>query len=148
MELNSVREIIIELKAVKNERHLSITEILELVRSNGDYLSETTIRRVFADDSEQSECFSYDKTLRPIAKALLFARTKEEPNAATIAESDGLKAIIRFKNHEIDNLHEQLERLHTEYDRRITFLLSQIEKKDRRMDQKDEIIQKLMDKCL
>lgn len=31
---------------------------------------------------------------------------------------------------------------------RVEFLLSQIEKKDRRMDEKDEIIRKLMEKVL
>ena len=148
MELNSVREIIVELKAVKKEKHLSISDILDLIRDNGDYLSETTVRRVFADNSEESECFSYDKTLRPIAKALLLTWNQHEEDITTAAESESLKAIIRFLNHEIDILREQLEFLRAEHDRRIIFLLSQIEKKDRRMDQKDEIIQRFMDKCI
>lgn len=148
MELNSVQEIIEELKAIRLERNLSISDILELVRNSGEYISETTIRRVFAEDSEINECFSYDKTLRPIAKALLFAKPDKEELETSIAEVDGLKAIIRFKNNELQLLQDQMENMRKEFDRRIAFLLSQIEKKDRRMDRKDEIIQKLMDKCL
>ena len=35
-----------------------------------------------------------------------------------------------------------------EYEKRMAFLRDQIELKDQRMDRKDEIISKLMEKCL
>ena len=59
-------------------------------------------------------------------------------------ELDGYKAVIRVQNEELDRLIELKEHLED----RITFLLDQIALKDKRMDQKDEIIQRLMDKFL
>ena len=52
--------------------------------------------------------------------------------------------MIHVKNKEISRLHELKEHL----EQRITFLLEQIEKKDRCMDEKDETIRRLMDKVL
>ena len=59
-------------------------------------------------------------------------------------EIDGLKAVIHVQNEEIARLHEIKEHL----ENRVTFLLEQIEKKDRRMDEKDAIISRFMDKYL
>ena len=67
------------------------------------------------------------------------------PNDSPYAkEIDGLKAVIHVQNEEIARLHDMKEHLES----RITFLLEQIDKKDRRMDEKDAIIKKLMEKCL
>ena len=66
------------------------------------------------------------------------------PDSPYSKEIDGLKAVIHVQNEEIARLHEIKEHLES----RITFLLEQIERKDRRMDEKDEIIRRLMEKCL
>ena len=144
MELTATREIITRLKAVKTEYELTIPRIKDMIESNGDFISLSTLRRVFADGSE-TDAFSYERTLAPIAKALLFQENRDGSNPA--AEEDrleGLKSIILLKNEEIAKLKDLVEHL----EGRVEFLLSQIEKKDRRMDEKDEIIRKLMEKCL
>lgn len=144
MELTATREIISRLKAVKAEYELTIPRIKDMIESNGDFISLSTLRRVFADGSE-NDTFSYERTLAPIAKALLFQDSDGEKSDAV--EEDrvaGLKTVILLKNEEIARLKDVVEHL----EGRIEFLLSQIEKKDRRMDERDEIIKKLMEKVL
>lgn len=109
-------------------------------------MSLTTLRRVFADNSElNADAFNYETTLLPIAEVLLDAEDVPTPeNSPYTAEITALKSVIHVQNEEIARLHDLKEHLEA----RVTFLLEKIEKKDRRMDEKDEIIRKLMEKCL
>ena len=143
MEHTSAQDLIVKLKEVKKRDEITYPRIMERMQKNGDFISLTTLRRVFADGSEMNaNSFNYENTLLPIAEAILDA--DEVPLAEHSPEIDALKAVIHVQNEEIVKLHEMKEHLES----RITFLLEQIEKKDRRMDEKDEIIRKLMDKCL
>ena len=116
------------------------------MEKNGKVVSLTTLRRVFAEGSENNaNNFSYENTLLPIAEVLLNVEDLPTPASSPYAaEIDGLKSVIHVQNEEIARLHELKEHL----ENRITFLLEQIERKDRRMDEKDEIIRKLMERCL
>ena len=148
-DLTNTQEVILKLKAVKKENELSLPRIMDMVEANGDYLSMTTLRRVFAANSEKDDSFSYDKTIRPIARAMLFhAEHAAGDESSAVAEFEGLKAVIRLKNEEIDRLRSYLESIKEDHARRVAFLMDQIEKKDKRMDEKDSIIHKLMDKVL
>lgn len=145
---SDTQEIIVQLKAVKEERHLTIPEIKKMVDATGTIIAETTIRRVFRDGSEKNDGFNYSNTLKPIAQALLVT---DEPDADTKA----FLAINDFKDRQIEELmrqkdamKEQYEKRCKEYETRMAFLRNQIEKKDDRMDQKDRIIEKLLDQVL
>ena len=146
MELTRAQELIIRLKKVKIEHELTYPRIMERIEANGQYVSLTTLRRVFADGSEyNANEFKYETTLLPIAEALLSADDVPTPDDSPYAkEIDGLKAIIRIQAEELSRNVELREHL----EKRIAFLLDQIERKDRRMDEKDELIRKLMDKIL
>lgn len=146
MELTRAQELIRQLKEIKSKNEITYPRIMERMEKNGKVVSLTTLRRVFADGSEMNaDAFNYETTLMPIAEVLLNAEdVPTPPNSPYAAEIDGLKAVIHVQNEEIARLHEMKEHL----EKRITFLLEQIEKKDRRMDEKDEIIRKLMEKCL
>lgn len=149
MNLTNTQEVILRLKAIKKENELTLPRIMDMIEANGDYLSMTTLRRVFAANSEQDDSFSYDKTIRPIARALLFQDEYDgEESVSPSMEIEGLKAVIRLKNEEIDLMKEQIEAIKEVYERRVAFLLDQIDKKDKRMDEKDKLIQKLMEKVL
>ena len=144
MELSVSQKLIKELKEIKKANEITFPRIIERMEKNGKCVSLTTLRRVFADGSEDNAGnFSYENTLMPIAEVLLDVEnmSTSEPNSK---ELDGLKAVIHVQNEELVRLHEIKEHL----ENRITFLLEQIEKKDRRMDEKDAIIMRLMDKCL
>lgn len=146
MELTRAQELIRQLKEIKAKNEITYPRIIERMEKNGKVVSLTTLRRVFADGSElNADAFNYESTLLPIAEVLLNAEDVPTPaNSPCAAEIDALKAVIHVQNEEIARLHEIKEHLES----RITFLIEQIAKKDRRMDEKDEIIKKLMEKCL
>ena len=146
MELSDKQELIRQLKAAKTRNEVTFPRILERMEKNGKFVSLTTLRRVFADGSESNAAsFNLENTLMPIAEVLLEAEDVPTPeNSPYAAEIQGLKAVIHVQNEEIARLHELKEHLED----RITFLISQIELKDKRMDEKDEIIRRLMDKVL
>ena len=146
MELTRAQELIKQLKEIKAKNEITYPRIIERMEKNGKVVSLTTLRRVFADGSEMNaDAFNYETTLMPIAEVLLNAEDVPTPESSPYAlEIDGLKSVIHVQNEEIARLHEMKEHL----ENRITFLLEQIEKKDRRMDEKDEIIRRLMDKVL
>ncbi len=167
MELSEIQEIILRLKAVRNSdpEEYSIKNMLQALKERKADVSETTLRRIFADHSETEDSFSY-KSIKPVAELLI----KEEPEAVsssqhvTVAHAkiDLLLAVIEGKNGiierqsdkigkltaQVEKLVEQMRTIREMDDRRIDFLRDQIEKKDRRMDEKDEIIKRLMDKVL
>ena len=143
MEHTSSADLIRRLKEVKEQNEITLPRIMDRMEENGDFLSMSTLRRVFANGSEAVN-FDYENTLMPIARALLNVEdipTSQVPDAKDIY---ALKAVIRLQGEELAKAHELKEHL----EKRIDFLTSQIEIKDRRMDEKDEIIRRLMDKCL
>lgn len=146
MEHTRAQELITKLKEVKKANEITYPRIMERIEKNNKFVSLTTLRRVFADNSENNaDSFNYENTLLPIAEALLNVEDLPTPADSPHAkEIDGLKAVIHVQNEEIARLHELKEHLED----RITFLLEQIERKDRRMDEKDETIKRLMDKLL
>ena len=148
MDLTNTQDIISKLKEVKKQNELTLPRILDMIEANGDYLSMTTLRRVFAANSEQEDSFNYEKTIRPIANVLLFQDDYTPEGTTPNIESDALKAVLRLKNDEIEYLKQQIEIMKRVYDKRIDFLIDQIGKKDKRMDEKDELINKLMEKVL
>ena len=50
--MTNTKDIIVKLKEVRDEKGLSYTDILDLMEKNGDYLSKSTLSRVFAEGSE------------------------------------------------------------------------------------------------
>ena len=145
MELTKAQELIRQMKTIKESNEITYPRIIERMEKNGRVVSLTTLRRVFAEGSEANAAnFSYENTLMPIAEVLLNVEDVPTPEDAPNAQQiEALKAVVHCQNEEIARLHELKEHL----ENRISFLLEQIEKKDRRMDEKDEIIRKLMDKC-
>lgn len=77
------RKIILKLKEIKQERNLTINDILSMIHANGDYLSQTSVSRVFRKGSEDKS-FNYKATLVPIQKALLGKNTTIEKKETTI----------------------------------------------------------------
>ena len=146
VEHTKAYELVKQLKETKARNEITYPRIMERMEKNGKFLSLTTLRCVFADGSENSaNSFSYENTLLPIAEALLDVEdVPTDANSPYAKEIDGLKAVIHVQNEEIARLHEMKEHL----ENRITFLLEQIEKKDRRMDEKDEMIRRLMDEII
>ena len=156
--MNNSKEIILKLKEVRIEKGLSLNDIVELVEKNGDYISRSSVQRVFADGSEDA-AFKYEETIRPIANALLdIDRIEIEDDLDTQA----LKTLLQYKNQRIKELeaqldkdkikyHEKLDKEREQSRKSIEFLKEQIAYKDKRMDllldsikQKDERFNELL----
>ena len=148
MEQFDTQEIIIQLKAVKEERHLTIPEIKKMVDATGTILAETTIRRVFKDGSEKNDGFNYATTLKPIAQALLVTDNADADTKAFLAINDYKDRQIAELERQKEVVREQFEARCREYETRMAFLRNQIELKDTRMDRKDAIIEKLLEQVL
>lgn len=139
--MNNSKELILKLKAVKEEKGLSLNNIVELVEKNGDFISRSSIQRVFADGSEDTT-FRYDETIRPIAKALLDIENIEEDDTL---DTQTMKTLLKYKIDRINELeqlldkekiksHEKLDKEREQSRRSIEFLKKQIELKDKRID--------------
>ena len=142
MPMIDQREIILKLKEAKIERNLSINDIVNLT---GNYLSKTTVQRVFADGSENTS-FRYEDTIRPLVKALLDIDTIEDSDDM---DTKALKSLLKLKNQRIEELetllqeekiksHEKMEKERKHYESHIALLNEQIAIKDKRMDAQAE----------
>ena len=160
--MNNSKEIIIKLKEVRLEKGLSLNDIVDLVEQNGDFISRSSVQRVFADGSEDAT-FKYDETIRPIANALLdIDRIETEDDLDTQA----LKILLQYKNQRIKELelqldkeklkyHEKLDKERDQSRKSIEFLKEQVAYKDKRMDllldsvkEKDARFNELLDHIL
>lgn len=146
--MTNTKDIIVKLKEVRDEKGLSYNDILELMEKNGDFLSKSTISRVFADGSEEMS-FRYEETIRPIANALLDIETIEDTDNMDVK---AMKSLLKYKIQVIEDLERQIEQLETALDkekirscekleeererhrRSIDFLKEQVAYKDKRMD--------------
>lgn len=146
--MTNTKEIILKLKEVREEKKLSYNDILALMERNGDFVSKSTLSRIFSEGSEDTN-FDYENTIRPIAKALLDMETIEDDDTMDI---QAMKSLLKYKIKRIEELekqnqallisldkekikhHEKLDKIREEYERKIVFLKEQITLKDKRMD--------------
>lgn len=167
--MTNTKDIILKLKEVREEKNLSFGDILDLMEKNNDYLSKSTISRVFAEGSEE-QSFRYEETIRPIAKALL---DMENIEADDNMDTRALKTLLKYKIERIEELEQQIEQLRSTLDkekikyhekmdsereawgRSIDFLKEQISYKDQRMDflldavkEKDKLHKEMLEKIL
>lgn len=153
--MTNTKDIILRLKDVRNERGYSYGDILDLLERNGDFLSKSTISRVFQDGSEELS-FRYEETIRPIAKALLDIETIEEDDDLDV---QAMKSLLQYKINRIEELEQQIEQLEVSFDKErlkfhekmeqerarfnksIEFLKNQVSLKDKRIDVLLEAVQ-------
>ena len=147
--MTNTKDIIIQLKKVREDKGLSYNDILDLMEQNGEYLSKSTLSRVFSEGSEEIS-FRYEETIRPIANVLLDIENIEENDDQEVR---GLKMVLQYKKEVIAELqkkvtiletdlanekvkyHERLDAEREQHQKRIDFLINQIDLKDKRMDQ-------------
>ena len=163
------RDIIIQLKQVREEKGLSYNDILTLVRDNNGDVSRSSIQRVFAEGSEE-ETFKFEETIKPIADALLDINSFEDDDDL---DTKAMKSLLQYKSQRIIELerhikvlegdiakiklsnHERMDKERERWSRSIDFLKHQIELKDERMDKlleavfnKDKLYNELLEKTL
>lgn len=148
-----LKEIILQLKQIRYERELSVQDVHDMVVEAGFATSFSSVRRVFADGSENHN-FRYQDTIKPIAQVLIGVTEEAEPLNA--AEADALKNIALLKDAMITDLQKEneslsarvaeLERDTNLYRERIDWLVDQSRKKDEQIARKDDYIDRLAKK--
>ena len=146
--MTNSKDVILQLKQFREEKGLSYGDILKMMEANGDYLSKSTLSRVFAEGSDE-ESFKYEETIRPIANALLDIETIEDTDDMDVR---AMKSLLKYKIERIEELENQIRDLETALDkqkiranekleqererfnRSIEFLKEQVSLKDKRMD--------------
>lgn len=140
--MTNSRDVILKLKKVREEKELSYGDILDLMEKNGDYLSKSTLSRVFAEGSEDIK-FRYEDTIRPIAKALLDIENIEEDDELDV---QAMKSLLKLKMQRIEELerqldkeknkyHDKIEKEREQFRKSLDFLKEQVSYKDRRIDE-------------
>ena len=165
----NTRDLILQLKQVKEERNLSLDVIEKMTEENGEHVSKSTLSRLFAEGSEEIT-FRYEATIKPVVNALLDVNTIEEDDSTDIKT---MKTILKFKLERIEELEEKIRDLETSLDKQkikaneklehereqsqksIEFLKEQIAYKDKRMDlllssvqEKDLLHKEMLEKIL
>ena len=163
------RDLILKLKEVREEKGYSLTDIMKLVEDNGDFISKSTLARVFAEGSEDVT-FRYEATIKPIANALLDIGTIEDTDNM---DTQAMKLLLKYKSDRIQELERQVQELESDLDkqkiksneklekeresfsRSIEFLKEQVTLKDKRMDlllnavsEKDKLHKDMLEKLL
>ena len=122
-------DLILRMKAIKEEQHLSAQDIERMLDAAGYHVSQNSIRKVFADGSENKN-FRFHDTIQPISRVLFGIYGSDTDDS----EVEGLKAAIHVKDELITKLESELARVKTDTGGRIEYLKHQIELKDQRID--------------
>lgn len=151
MELIDNRELILELKKARKEKDITLPRLSEMLKAQKKDVAMTTLKRVFKEGSEDNDSFKYASTLKPIAELLLDEENDgTSPNDLEVirlqSELKVKEDTIATLNNQIDSLIAQIELLRAEDAKQIEFLHEQIKLKDKRMDTKDDLIQRVMDR--
>ena len=138
------REVIRNLKLVRDEQGLSVQRITDMLEERGTPVSLATVRRVFDEGSEERN-FRYEDSIKPIADLLLDIQSKSTPSGADAAELEALRALVRYKNSYIaeleaaaSNVDAKVQAAKDEAQRKIDFLREQIAFKEEQMKAKDQ----------
>ena len=151
MELEKIKKTtIVKLKKIKDEQDLSIPKIMDLIEERGQFVSEGTLKKIFAEGSEEKN-FRYQDTLAPLADVLLDIYGDQ----SGIDDIESLREIIREKNKQIEFLMVKMEEqkdVYAErkamYESRISDLNAQFERLSVSVERKEVMIEKLLDAYL
>lgn len=80
-------DLILRMKTIKEEQHLSTQDIERMLDAAGYHVSQNSIRKVFADGSENKN-FRFHDTIQPISRVLFGIYGSDTDDS----EVEGLKA--------------------------------------------------------
>lgn len=119
--MNRIAEnIILKLREAKEVKGLSYQDISDITEENGEYVSVSSVKRVFAKDSDVSN-FRYNQTIRPIIRAVLgldeeTAEPTDDPNQPEeyYTTIEAMKAVLDYKHQQLVDSAKEIERLKAE----------------------------------
>ena len=151
MEIEKLkRKTIKRLKEIKAEQNLSIQKIMDIMEERGQYVSEPTLKKIFADGSENQN-FRYQDSIAPIADVLLDLYGEDSGTE----DAESLRRIIREKNKLIEFLMMKLDEKEKEfedrkelYEERKANYEKTISRFETQVARKDDLIERLLNKYL
>lgn len=150
MPMQKSRDLILALKKARKERGYSLTRVEEEILRRGKSLSDSTIKRVFKEGSEDAPSYpSYEHTLLVIAEVFpevwAFLDSSEPSGSHEVEllemELRAQAGILESKLAQIKILEDRVAFMREQID----VLKKQIEIKDRRMDEREAVIRKVME---
>lgn len=127
------RELILNLKAIKEEKGLTNQDVFDLVEANKDSVSMSSIRRMFAEGGE-NRSYNFRATVQPISKALLGVVEKEKvanmDDNILQAQLDALRLENQLNEGVIQNLQNELE----VEKRKVAHLTAEVERYGKMLD--------------
>ena len=108
-------EVIRRLKVVRKERSLTLQNIYDMLEADGSALSLTTLKRVFADGSEEIN-FRYENTLQPLVRVMLMDDIEDSQPGTKEAEEyhsqvQALQSVVELKNVILEEKNAKIEEL-------------------------------------
>ena len=150
--MTNVKDVILKLREVRKEKNLSYDKILSMLETDGEYISKSTLSRLFGDKWENYS-FDYEQTILPIANVILDIDTIE---ADDDIDTKAYKSMLKFKMSIIDEnarqikelkeeiqtvrekerlkYSEKLEKETIQFQHSLDFMTKQIDLKDKRID--------------
>ena len=144
--MTNVKDVIVKLREVQQEKELSYDKILSMLEDDGEFISKSTLSRLFGKSWDKYS-FDYEKTILPIANVLLDIETIE---ADDDIDTRAYKSVIKLKKSIIAELEGKIKTIETEekskyleklaeetakFQQSLDFMRNQIELKDKRIDQ-------------
>lgn len=150
--VKQTRQVILQLKQVREDKGYSLQKILDMTLEAGGNISMTTVRRVFAEGSEDQN-FRYEDTIQPIASALLAVEAVSAPlETEADAELQALRSLVRLKNVIIEEMSVDAEKVREreneikeDAQKKIDYLKGQISFKEERIRQQDKLLDERRD---
>lgn len=159
--MKNLKDIIIDLREIyhNDKEKYSYGNLLKQMEDNGDFLSKSTLSRLFGNDWEKYS-FDYQNTILPITRVMLGLDEDDDDNGWS---TETTKLALKFKlesetasKREKEKYHERLADETAKYQKSLDFAMRQIELKDKRIDQlmdandrlsitNDRLINQLMD---
>jgi hypothetical protein len=158
MELEKLkRKTIKRLKQIKTEQGLSIPQIMEIMEKQGKFVSEATLKKVFADGSEE-KTFRYQDSIAPIADVLLdvYGDTSGMDDVESlrhfIKEKNKLIELLVIKLEEKDDEAKRRDELYADrksaFEKTIESLELQVHRLHEQVDRKDAMIEKMLNEII
>ena len=108
-----------ELKALRKQKHITLQEIADRTKENGEEVSISTVKNVFSDKVNYDH--DYNHVLKPIANVL------SPPSGEDSLEIRILQTRLEYKEEIIDQLQNRIEVKDQKYKDRELFYMNLIE---------------------
>lgn len=136
--MKNMKDIILDLREIyqNDKEKYSYGNLLKQMEENGDFLSKSTLSRLFGDKWEEYS-FDYENTIFPIVKVMI----GEESESDIEWDSDTAKLALKLKLESEAEIKKEKERYHAKlameterFQKSLDFAMSQIKLKDDRID--------------